>query len=996
MMMKFFTKFIVTVITFAFCFLLFGVLWPNDELCAGTTEVTKVNYKIFVNEKEIQSEVGFYEIDGIILAPIRSIGESMNLEAVWDSETRQIIFSLNEDMFICTLGNDKYIFNDIENDLPISPLIVDDRTLMPIKVIVEAFGGTFRAEQLVDTMVKYTIASVPIVKDNSSDVQLGTVLIDIPNVAVISDTNGLLINLPNGIDLTNGFKDKTKVSVVQEVYEARQEADNDLLVSNIFLVIPEYVGSELNGLMGNIQNPNCSIKSARISEDGRDLEIVFNGKKTLGAETNRGMLFIYFDAVKISEYSGDINSAVISLPGSPFPNAMLTIGRVLSSQPDIRIQNIRIISEEANELDRLIIGATNPYYLQSGEKIYFDLPRGFTWNLDSTFLMDSWGPECLNITLQELENEGRTMIIKVSDVLNFTNLAGRIYIENLKIDILEKLAPEGYVSINIHSDKGSITSYELIVAHYVKNISSKQVLIINSPLHNTIITPLNPTLELVFAKGINPRNHALNIVASSGKPKVNIPKTGDCFITPQMTISSARGVQAEIPAGTIITGPSDWEGLINLPIVSDTPSQNVGSNQFVIKAGLENGSLDFSEPIWLFAPGQGSKSVKVIRNGIINEVSHILANNNLAAAKEALTNGRVDAKYIDGDDLYIWTTRFSEFVAYTPASISPGGGGVGGGATTPRGYRISTDGGRVNDMDVSIYVPAGAIAKEVYITIEKLGGQSHLILEESELVSDIYNITKDNKDDFKNPVTIMLSFNKEKANEDEHNINLCWYDEQNKVWKELDNIIVDWVNASVTGEINHFTKFAVISNKKERVILREKPEVIVNDINGHWAENDIIKLLNKKVISGYPDGSFLPERTITRAEFAVILVKAYALPLIEEDVFKDSRNHWARDYIATANLNNIISGYNDEAFGPDDQITREQMAVMVSRAAKLDTEGAPLIFTDKNDISEWAKNAIERITFNKVINGYPDGTFKPKQSTTRAEAATVIVKTLEL
>ena len=215
------------------------------------------------------------------------------------------------------------------------------------------------------------------------------------------------------------------------------------------------------------------------------------------------------------------------------------------------------------------------------------------------------------------------------------------------------------------------------------------------------------------------------------------------------------------------------------------------------------------------------------------------------------------------------------------------------------------------------------------------------------------------------------------------------------MWEQLDNIIVDGVKGTVTGEVNHFTKFAVISKKNEQGILPEEPEIIVKDIKGHWAEKDIIKLVNKKAVSGYPDGNFLPEQPITRAEFAVTLVKAYGLPLSEGKIFKDSGNHWAKDYIATANAGNIISGYNDDSFGPEDQITREQMAVMINNAAKFDADGMSVIFTDNNDISEWAKNAVERVAGNKVINGYPDGTFKPKQSTTRAEAVTVIVKSLE-
>ncbi len=543
---------------------------------------------------------------------------------------------------------------------------------------------------------------------------------------------------------------------------------------------------------------------------------------------------------------------------------------------------------------------------------------------------------------------------------------------------------------------GEIKELNLMVNRDSEEPIYKEVVLDKTPA-NITLSQGEPVAVISFSPGTEPADATINIVTNTPEPKVILPQTNGQYLTPQMNITGNNGVQVNIPAGTIITGPSGWNGTINLPVVISTPSQNFGDNQFVIKAGVDNGSLNFSEPVKLFALGQGKKEVKVIRNGTIYNVTHVLSNNTLAAAKEALTNGRVDAKYVDGEDLFIWTTRFSEFIAYIPVSISPGGGGGGGGggATTPKGQRISTDGGTVSDMGVSIYVPANAIAKEIYVLIEKLGELSHHIPEQCELVSEVYNITRDGKDDFKYPVTITLSFDKKKANEDEHTVNIYWYDEQNKVWEQLDNIIVDWVKGRVTGQVNHFTKFAVFSEKNEQVILPEKPEVIIKDIKGHWAEKDITKLVNKQAISGYPDGNFLPERPITRAEFAVTLVKAYGLPLSGGKIFKDSGNHWARDYIAAANAYNIINGYNDDSFGPDDQITREQMAVMINNAAKFDADGMSVIFTDKNDISEWAKNAVERVASNKVINGYPDGSFKPKQSTTRAEAVTVIVKSLE-
>jgi hypothetical protein len=986
--MKYFNKLIISVITFGFCFLFLGMLSDN-ELYAGTGEVTWVDYKIFVNETEITSDVGFYESDGIILAPIRSIAESMNLGATWNSVTRQITFTSNDDVFACTIESDKYTFNGIENDMPLPPVVFNDRTLIPAKVVVEAFGGTFRFEERVDTTLKYTVMSVPFVRDNSADVQLGTMLIDIPNVAVISDTNGWLINLPNGIDLTNGFKDKTKVSVAQTVYEAQQVADIDLLVSNIYVIIPEHVGGELNGLMGNAHDPNCSIKTAKIAKDGRALEIVFNGKKRLGAENNRGQILINFEAVKIGEYSGNINGLIISQVGSPFPDAFLTLGVVVKHSIEAIISSIKIISEIADQVDDIFLRS----FFEAGEEIYLTLPNGFIWNVGTASVSSGNIPD---FYIKNVDNNGQTLTIKAPD--SFLEPLSRIInIENLRVTAIEDVASEGDIIITIHSDKGNMPSKELVIANYVKDIGSKQVLIIDTPLQNTIITPLKPTLELIFAQGINPRDHALNIVASSGKPKVKLPKTGESFITPQMTISSGGGVQVEIPAGTTITGPSGWDGTINLPIVVNTPSQNLGSNQFVIKAGLESGSLDFSEPVWLFAPGQGSKAVKVIRNGTVNDVTHVLPSNSLAAAKEALVGGRTDAKFIDGDDLFIWTTRFSEFVAYSPSSSSPGaGGGGGGGITTPKGERINVNGGQISNWDVIIDIPAKAVAKDIYILIEEVSSPPSPTLNNEKLVSDVYSITKNVEGNFAKPVKVSIPFKKEKVSEKGYHVNLCWYDEQAKDWKELESTEVDWERGIVAGETNHFSKFAVIARSIEPENVEEEQLTSFVDIRDHWAVKPINDLLNQGITSGYPDGTFRPDVEITRAEFTCLIVKAFEMEAESDINFTDTEQHWAKQAISTARAHGVVSGYNDNYFGPEDPVTREQMAVIMMKAINCQPNSLTVDFEDRNFISDWATEAVANAVNRGILSGYPDNTFRPDKALTRAEAVVVINTSLKL
>jgi len=166
------------------------------------------------------------------------------------------------------------------------------------------------------------------------------------------------------------------------------------------------------------------------------------------------------------------------------------------------------------------------------------------------------------------------------------------------------------------------------------------------------------------------------------------------------------------------------------------------------------------------------------------------------------------------------------------------------------------------------------------------------------------------------------------------------------------------------------------------------------DIESHWAKQYILALVQKEAIKGYPDGTFAPDNSITRAEFATVLVKAKGMDIKAGKVFSDTAGHWAKDYIATAADAGIIKGYDENTFGADDLITREQMAVMISRAFSLNPSAEELSFSDKGSISSWAVEAVKASVQAGIINGYPEGTFKPSGNATRAEAVTVIMKAI--
>lgn len=314
-------------------------------------------------------------------------------------------------------------------------------------------------------------------------------------------------------------------------------------------------------------------------------------------------------------------------------------------------------------------------------------------------------------------------------------------------------------------------------------------------------------------------------------------------------------------------------------------------------------------------------------------------------------------------------------------------GSSGGSTTVPQGIISKSQGGTVASHGATIIVPANAVNSDIKITVTKLSEVSALPLESrAKIVGEVFEITKDKAGNFEKNIEITLPFDKTKVDSSKYDIAIFWLNEQTNKWIKLDNVKVDLVNAKVSGEVNHFTKFAVLAV--------EKINVSLSDIKGHWAEEQIKELVALGAITGYKDGSFKPKANITRAEFATVLVKALGLEAKPGRIFKDTANHWAKEYIVTADAYGIVNGYDGENFGANEFITREQMAVMIVRAAKLAQATNSKAFADADKISTWAKDSVAIAASQEVITGYQDNTFKPKGTATRAEAVMVISKIL--
>lgn len=338
----------------------------------------------------------------------------------------------------------------------------------------------------------------------------------------------------------------------------------------------------------------------------------------------------------------------------------------------------------------------------------------------------------------------------------------------------------------------------------------------------------------------------------------------------------------------------------------------------------------------------------------------------------------------------------------TVTKATSGGGGGGGGGEPPAAKPVESTtgaagvkpdaGGKISlSSKAAIEIPAGALkgTDSVEVKIQEVSSPTTAAAG-FRILGTVYEfaVGEGTGYTFSKPVTLTFAFDPASLSPGEIP-SVHYYDEASSRWVELGGT-VKGTNIEVT--VDHFTKFAVLAVEK-----KAETGIILKDIARHWAEANIKALVEKGAIAGYEDQTFKPGNNITRAEFATVLVKAFELDEKKGKVFADTAAHWARENIATANAHGIITGYSDEKFGPDDNITREQMAVMIVKSANL-SHGEQVSspdFSDSAKISAWAGEAVAAAAKAGIIKGYSDGSFRPKGQATRAEAATVVVNILK-
>ncbi|MDF2923592.1 MAG: hypothetical protein K0R57_2506 [Paenibacillaceae bacterium] len=245
---------------------------------------------------------------------------------------------------------------------------------------------------------------------------------------------------------------------------------------------------------------------------------------------------------------------------------------------------------------------------------------------------------------------------------------------------------------------------------------------------------------------------------------------------------------------------------------------------------------------------------------------------------------------------------------------------------------------------------------------------------------------------FNNPVQATFAYDQESV-KNWKNLGVYVLDEQTGHWERIGGTVNG--DGTITAKLPHLSRYAVLEKAEQGISFA--------DIQGHWAQKEIEQLAKARIVDGMDENSFMPEANLTRAQFVTLIAKAFKLESHgTAGTFADiSGDSWYKDAVYAAYEAGIVEGVSEQAFAPDDNITREQLAVMVVKAylhatgKKLADIAEPqeTVFPDASSISDWAKPYVGAATELGLLQGDDQG-FAPAVDSSRAQAAVVISRLL--
>ena len=291
------------------------------------------------------------------------------------------------------------------------------------------------------------------------------------------------------------------------------------------------------------------------------------------------------------------------------------------------------------------------------------------------------------------------------------------------------------------------------------------------------------------------------------------------------------------------------------------------------------------------------------------------------------------------------------------------------------------------DQGIILDVAAGTFTHGAPLTITR---EEQGPVEQREMISmsDIYAI--DTKGEWSQPGEINIGFDPQQLGSTDPR-KLGIYRNDAGSWEYVGGIYDSETNR-LAANITSAGSYAVFAYNKS-----------FGDITGHWGRENVEILVSRHIVDGVSEHSFEPNRSITRAELTKLLVVMLSrnierkIELLDPAVssYNDvSPDAWYHTFVETATRLGLIQGNNGE-FRPDDPVSRQEMAVMLAQALKLqvlgDKEG---LYNDADRASSWAVGFITAVTEAQLMQGKGNNIFEPNEKSTRAEAAAVILQAM--
>ncbi len=246
-------------------------------------------------------------------------------------------------------------------------------------------------------------------------------------------------------------------------------------------------------------------------------------------------------------------------------------------------------------------------------------------------------------------------------------------------------------------------------------------------------------------------------------------------------------------------------------------------------------------------------------------------------------------------------------------------------------------------------------------------------------VSPIYEVvTTENGNELSYDITIPMTTN---VVSNPYKVVGYGYDSVLKEWEPLASII-DTKKGTVKIASNNYSVF----------MLGEGSPLFYDLTNYEWARSSVEVLAARNTVRGYDDGSYKPEKLVTKAEFITMIVNALQLKGREDLIMDDTKNKWYEKYMSIALDYKLVEATANKVY-PERVLNREEMATILANVMKLypTTEflAEEVVFSDESSISSWAVSGVSLSQQYGLMNGKGTG-FYPKDSTNRAEAARVI------